>query len=58
MYEFIRIDQDWIPKEDGYSLYIRPTIIGIDPDLSISVPKQVKIICNIISGWSLLSYRI
>lgn len=26
--ELIRVDRSWIPHEDGYSLYIRPTIIS------------------------------
>lgn len=33
--ELIRIDKSWIPKEDGYSLYIRPTYIATHPFLGI-----------------------
>jgi branched-chain amino acid aminotransferase len=28
-------DRDWVPKEHGHSLYIRPTMIAIDPILGI-----------------------
>jgi branched-chain amino acid aminotransferase len=33
--ELIRLDQDWIPTDDGCSLYIRPTIIATDPFLGV-----------------------
>lgn len=26
----VQIDQEWIPHDEGSSLYIRPTLIGID----------------------------
>lgn len=26
--ELIKLDRDWVPKGDGYSLYIRPTGIS------------------------------
>jgi len=31
----VSIDQDWIPKGDGNSLYIRPFIIAMDPYLGV-----------------------
>ncbi len=33
--EFIKIDQNWIPQDKGYSLYIRPTFIGTQKTLGI-----------------------
>jgi branched-chain amino acid aminotransferase len=33
--ELIRIDQDWVPKSEGCSLYIRPTLIGVEPFLGV-----------------------
>ena len=33
--EFIRTEKDWIPKKEGTSLYIRPTIIATDPHLGV-----------------------
>ena len=26
--EFVRVESKWIPTERGYSLYLRPTMIG------------------------------
>jgi len=34
--KLVDLDQDWVPKEDGYSLYIRPTLIGAQPSLGVS----------------------
>jgi branched-chain amino acid aminotransferase len=31
--ELVRVDKDWIPDGEGYSLYIRPTMIGTNPFL-------------------------
>ncbi|KAI8995295.1 branched-chain amino acid aminotransferase II [Trametes punicea] len=39
--ELIRLDKHWIPDEPGYSLYIRPTMIGTQPALGIAPPKEV-----------------
>jgi len=33
--ELIRIDKDWVPKSEGTSLYIRPTIIATDPYIGV-----------------------
>lgn len=33
--ELVRVDKDWIPEERGYSLYIRPTIIGTQDWLGV-----------------------
>lgn len=30
MKRLIQIDQEWVPHHEGSSLYIRPTLIGID----------------------------
>ena len=31
----VRLDKDWVPSEDGYSLYLRPTAIGNNLKLSV-----------------------
>ncbi|KAG2036174.1 aminotransferase [Suillus americanus] len=31
----VNIDRRWIPKESGYSLYLRPTVISTRPDLGV-----------------------
>jgi branched-chain amino acid aminotransferase len=33
--EFVKIDQDWVPKEKGTSLYLRPFLFGNDPFLGL-----------------------
>ncbi|KAI5951921.1 BAT2 [Candida jiufengensis] len=42
------VDQDFIPEGKGYSLYIRPTMIGTDAFLGVGTPNQAKIytICS------------
>jgi branched-chain amino acid aminotransferase len=35
--ELIRVDSRWVPTEPGFSLYIRPTIIGTTASLDIKV---------------------
>ncbi len=33
--ELLRIEEDWIPTQDGTSLYIRPTMIATEPKLGV-----------------------
>jgi branched-chain amino acid aminotransferase len=33
--ELLRIEQEWVPRAEGTSLYIRPTIIATDPYLGV-----------------------
>lgn len=33
--ELLRIEKDWVPAESGTSLYIRPTIIAMDPYIGL-----------------------
>lgn len=33
--ELIRVEQDWVPGAPGTSLYIRPTIVAMDPFLGV-----------------------
>ncbi|KAF7723750.1 hypothetical protein EC973_001726 [Apophysomyces ossiformis] len=37
----LHLDDMWIPRERGYSLYIRPTMIGVEPSLSVHTPNKV-----------------
>lgn len=39
MAELIRKDRDWIPRSPGTSLYIRPTVIAVDPHLGVRPSK-------------------
>ena len=33
--ELLKVEEHWVPKERGFSLYIRPTLIGITPSLGV-----------------------
>lgn len=41
--ELIRLDQDWIPKRDLHSLYIRPTGISMDNTFEIGQSQKAKV---------------
>ncbi|KAG2023744.1 branched-chain-amino-acid aminotransferase [Coprinopsis cinerea AmutBmut pab1-1] len=38
--QLIRIDKDWIPKEPGHSLYVRPTLIGTQRAIGVGPPNE------------------
>jgi len=40
MKELILLDRTWIPKSDGTSLYIRPTMIASEPALGVRPAKE------------------
>lgn len=46
--ELVKLEQDWIPKSEGTSLYIRPFIIATDPFLGVKVSENF-IFCIILS---------
>lgn len=35
------LDQDWIPSGEGYSLYLRPTVIATHPFLGLASPDEL-----------------
>ncbi len=35
MKQLINIEKDWVPKKSGTSLYIRPTVVAMDPFLGV-----------------------
>ncbi len=39
--KLVAIDKDWVPSAPGTSLYIRPTMIGIDPFIGVRPPSEV-----------------
>ena len=41
--ELVRMDSDWIPEGDGYSLYIRPTAISTQPTLGVGPPLHSRL---------------
>ncbi len=44
----VDVDADWIPTDDGTSLYIRPFIIGTDEFLGVA-PSKTYLFCVILS---------
>jgi len=41
--KLVALDKDWIPKGDGYSLYIRPTVISTHPYLGVGPSISAKL---------------
>jgi branched-chain amino acid aminotransferase len=41
MKTLIRLDERWIPVGDGYSLYIRPTVVATHPYLGLAAPTEL-----------------
>lgn len=39
--QLVKVDQRWIPHGEGYSLYLRPTVIATHPFLGLSAPKNL-----------------
>ena len=39
--ELVKLDEKWIPTGDGYSLYIRPTVIATHPFLGLAHPDSL-----------------
>ncbi|KAG8859111.1 hypothetical protein FRB96_004681 [Tulasnella sp. 330] len=46
--KLVAIDSHWIPQGKGYSLYIRPTLIGVQTTLGVSPPNKALlfVICS------------
>jgi len=40
--KLVETDREWIPKQKGYSLYIRPFVIASDNNLGVHVSKTYK----------------
>ncbi len=38
--ELLKIEKDWVPKKQGTSLYIRPTMIATDPYLGVKAGSE------------------
>ncbi|KAI9295048.1 branched-chain amino acid aminotransferase II [Neoconidiobolus thromboides FSU 785] len=41
--ELVKIDERWIPTEKGYSLYIRPTVIGTQEYIGVGPSNSAKL---------------
>jgi branched-chain amino acid aminotransferase len=43
--ELVKVDKDWIPRGEGYSLYMRPTGISSHPFLGVGAAQNAKLYC-------------
>jgi len=43
--ELVRVDERWVPDQEGYSLYIRPTVIATHPYLGLAAPESMLFYC-------------
>lgn len=43
--QLVKVEQDWIPSEKGYSLYIRPTMIATQPSLGVGASNRALFFC-------------
>lgn len=41
--QLLLLDKDWIPDQEGYSIYIRPTAIGTSPFLGVHASEMIKL---------------
>ncbi|CAO3633141.1 unnamed protein product [Cunninghamella echinulata] len=41
--QYLKLDERWIPSEKGYSLYLRPTVIGTQEALGVNPPTDAKL---------------
>lgn len=39
--ELVKLDEKWIPSGEGYSLYLRPTVIGTQKFLGLAPPENL-----------------
>lgn len=48
MRQLIELEKDWVPYDEGSSLYIRPTMIGLDPLIRLKASEEYLfyIICS------------
>ena len=49
----VEVDKDWVPKEEGTSLYIRPFVIATEPHLGVRTSKthQFIVICSPVGAY-------
>ncbi|CAM6046569.1 unnamed protein product [Sphagnum compactum] len=41
--ELVRLERDWVPAEEGFSLYIRPALVGTHPFLGLSPTREAML---------------
>jgi branched-chain amino acid aminotransferase len=41
--EYLKVDERWVPEGNGFSLYLRPTMIGTQEMLGVNPPTDAKL---------------
>jgi len=41
--ELVKVDSDWIPYGEGYSLYLRPNVIAMHEHLGLAAPTSTML---------------
>ncbi|KAG5180349.1 branched chain amino acid aminotransferase [Tribonema minus] len=41
--ELLSVDADWVPRGEGYALYLRPTAISTTPSIGVAPARRVKL---------------
>ena len=41
--KLLELDQEWVPHAEASSLYIRPTMMGVDPSLGVGASSEVEL---------------
>ena len=40
---FVDVEQEWVPRGEGHSMYLRPTCVATDPFLGVGVPQEATL---------------
>ena len=43
--ELVRVDERWVPDQEGFSLYLRPTVVATHPFLGLAAPESMLLYC-------------
>ncbi len=44
VYEIVKLEKDWIPKEEGSALYLRPYMIAMDEFIGVQISQTYKFV--------------
>ena len=40
---YVEVEQEWVPRGEGHSMYLRPTCVATDPFLGVGVPQEATL---------------
>jgi branched-chain amino acid aminotransferase len=44
----VNLEREWVPKKEGYSLYIRPTMISTTSTLGVAAASDAKMVRSLV----------